>query len=292
MILPPLNSGSLISGLEMTVCNMHKFLILLCILFSFSPLISIYLKFYSPPPKIIQTLEGQTIELLPEIPSIISRINIKNDKIRTFTSSDFQVHVWQKGRKIHLKGSLYYEKDQKLRLILRSILGKESDLGSNEETFWFWSKRMNDPSLFFAKHSDFHKSRLKSPFNPMYIRDSLGFSHITVEKGHVVELKGRLICVQHMKNSINQPITRFLIIDKKSEKVEGFFISNKKGSLEASGLVTEWDGIKPKVISYHWYEEDITMRLIFDKSYVNVNLDSKIWELPSIQPKVDMGKSD
>lgn len=233
--------------------------------------------------------QSEKIVVVPAHPALIDKVNAKNAKIRNFVCQDFDVKLWQNGIRLRLSASLYYEKDKKFRMMLRSFFGKECDIGSNKDQFWFWSKRMEPSALFYANHEDYHKTRLRTPFNPLYIMDSLGLSQIDVNN-KIIEQDDKYVVVENLKNTLDQPIVKLTFVNKKTEKISGFTISDMNGKVLASGEVMEWDGDKPKQILFVWAEENISLLLEFKNSEVNLDIDKKYWELPLIVPKVDMSK--
>lgn len=265
---------------------MRSFLIFLCFVLPLVTVGIVYFKYASP----TSTLKPiQQFVVLPTYPELLTKINLRNSKIKNFATRNFLVKVYQDGRRFKLRGSLAYQKEKQFRLILMSVFGKESDLGSNSDFFWFWSKRMNSPSLFFAKHEDYHKTRLKTPFNPMYIMESLGIDQIELTKSKTAEVNDKLIVIESMLNSIGEPISRFIYIDKATERIEGFFIIDKKGAIQVCVEVKSWDGFNPKEILYIWFEENVSMIFTFEQVDINSQLDDSLWELPEIRPQVDMG---
>lgn len=234
-------------------------------------------------------VQSEKVVVVPQHPALIDKVNAKNAKIRNFVCQDFDVKLWQNGIRLRLSASLYYEKDKNFRMILRSLFGKECDIGSNKDQFWFWSKRMDPSSLFYANHEDYHKTRLRTPFNPIYIMDSLGLSQIDVNN-KIIEQDDKYVVVENLKNTIGQPIVKLTFVNKKTEKISGFTISDVNGKVLASGEVMEWDGDKPKQILFVWAEENISLLLEFKNSEVNLDIDKKYWALPPIEPKVDMSK--
>ena len=104
---------------------------------------------------------------------IIEAINLKNSKIKTFYCDDIKIKAIKK-LTVNLKGKIYFEKDKNFRMFTSSILGKESDIGSNDNQFWFWSRKMNPPALHYAKYEDIYKTRLKTPFHPIWTIECLG----------------------------------------------------------------------------------------------------------------------
>ena len=95
----------------------------------------------------------------------IEEVNLINKNINNIFSKDVIV-VAKKGKiSIRLKGEIYFEKPKNFRFVLNSILGKELDIGSNKNVFWYWSKRDKEKGLHYTTHDKMKDSRLKSIFN-------------------------------------------------------------------------------------------------------------------------------
>lgn len=119
----------------------------------------------------------------PIVPCEVNAVNFRNETIKSFSCSDMEVKLWEGGMRIRLQGSLYYEKPKGFRMRINSVFGEEVDLGSNDDVFWYWSRRNKRKGLYYAHHEDFQKTRLKTPFNPLFIRASLGLDLIHFENG-------------------------------------------------------------------------------------------------------------
>jgi hypothetical protein len=228
--------------------------------------------------------------VLPAPPPVIAEVNARNDQIKSFVCEDVSIKFLHKAVKLRLNGRMHYEKDQKFRLTVSSIVGQEIDVGSNTIEFWFWSKRMTPSSLHFAKHEDYQKTRMKTPFSPFLLMDSLGLSHLNVDTGKVVETNKSYIWVEPSKNSIGQPITRMTFINKQNKRIDGFTICTEDGKVIASGEVMEWKGDLPSQILYVWTEEGISMLIELNNPQKNVAIAQNLFNRPNIQPQVDMGK--
>ena len=122
-----------------------------------SNVIIIYIKFTEPRPQsvIIQKNPSQS-QYVRRIPEVIREVNKRNSQIRSLSCDEMKVKVWQNGMGFRLSGDLNYEKKRNFRMRFRSILGSEIDLGSNEDHFWYWSRRNPRPGLFYAKHEDYN----------------------------------------------------------------------------------------------------------------------------------------
>ena len=53
---------------------------------------------------------------------------------------------------IPVRANLAYEQPRHFRLLaqLSQFTGRELDMGSNDELFWFWIRRDSQPSVYFA----------------------------------------------------------------------------------------------------------------------------------------------
>lgn len=242
---------------------------------------------------------GGGMTVLPkekELPQVFHVINQKNSQIRNFACDNINVKVWQEGgMRLKLNASMYYEKESKFRLNLYSVLGKELDIGSNDQQFWFWSKRMKPPSLHFANHEDFCKTRLRTPFNPKWMIESLGIDTITIDtintaNKKIVETPDKYIVYSDHKNSVGKPIVKMTYINKRTNRIDGFMLVDQTNKKVASGEVQAWTGELPQKILYVWFEENTSMLFELSGQKSNVVIDSRYWQMPNISPKTDMSK--
>lgn len=270
-----------------------KLLFLFIILMSFACAFVIYIKPSTAPISNIQAPQNEELKTaLPigtQVPSIISEINLRNSNITSFACEDVIIKAWQKGIRIRLTANLYCEKDKNFHIVAKSIVNKEFEMGSNATHFWFWSKRMEPQALYFAKHEDYYKTRLKTPFDPKLIQQSLMFHTIDVSKSKIVELQDKYIIVDNTINSINQPICRFTYINKQLKRIDGFLVVDINGKNIVSSEVTEWDENIPKQILYVWFDEGISMLIDLKNPQLNANINKSNWIMPSITPQIDMG---
>jgi len=80
-----------------------------------------------------------------------------------------------------------YEKPKKLR-VLGGItgMGTEFDLGSNDELFWFWAKRLEPKAVYYARHDEFANSPSRSiiPIEPEWLIETLGIIELKETDTH------------------------------------------------------------------------------------------------------------
>ena len=81
-----------------------------------------------------------------------------------------------------LRANLAYEQPRNFRLLaqLSQFTGRELDMGSNDELFWFWIRRDTQPSVYFARHAAFANSPARDliPIEPNRLIDTLGLVYL------------------------------------------------------------------------------------------------------------------
>lgn len=226
---------------------------------------------------------------------IINEINLKNKEIKNFTCKNIIVYTWYKGLRLKLDGSIDFEKPLNLKMDVKSIVGREFIMGSNDDEFWFCSRRLTPPSLYFAKHADYQKTRLKSAFNPLMIMDSLGFNEINVDKNVAVKQinddVAKIALIEKTINSIGEPIGHITFIDKNNKRLLGHLVTDDKGSMIASSEILEYKNDLPYQILYTWYEEDQAMLIELPDSEINTDMSKNNWTRPHHKQEINMGET-
>ena len=167
----------------------------------------------------------------------IERINQKNLQIKTFSC---QVDI-EIPRKItfHMVGSINYEKDKKFRMVAESRMGKEIDIGSNQNYFWFWSKRMQPPNLYYASYDHLMQTSLKTPFNPLWMMESLGLNEIILKNKSFYRYGNYLIAKETKLSTQREPVVQLILVDPNKNVIIGNYLY-KEGKLIASTEITSF----------------------------------------------------
>jgi hypothetical protein len=224
------------------------------------------------------------------VPTLVTEINARNEKVKTFVAEDVEIKVWQGGHRYRLNGSIHYEKPKNFRMIINSILGLEVDLGSNDKTFWYWSKRDKNPGLYWSAHEDFGKTRLKTPFNPIQMRGSLGFDIIDFGDGKTTDHGDTLVVTIPRRNGNNQPILYSIFLNKTTKQIDGFIVTDPAGKYLVACEIQARNGDLPQKILYTWYEEDRVMLLNLRDGKTNVAINAVHWTMPDKTPKINMAE--
>lgn len=222
-----------------------------------------------------------------ELPALVQEINKHNARINTYICDNVVIKGWEKGIKVRLTGRMFYEKSAKFRMFIESRFGTELDLGSNDEWFWYWSKRDKRPSLYYATHEDYKKTRLKTPFNPDFIRQSLGLE-VLGNDGRVLESEDVIVMQYRRWNSMNEPVLFQVFIDKSQKRVTGTLITTPDGKPLASSEIQAFENGLPSQMLYMWYEEGKTVQFDLSHPRANTTISGDKWTMPSYQPRINM----
>ena len=224
----------------------------------------------------------------PVIPATIIEFNKINAEIKTFECLNTDVKVWENGIRLKIHGSVSYEKSVSFRMKIWSILGDETDIGSNEEMFWYWSRRDRNPGLYYAVYEDYPKTRLKTPFNPVFMRESLGLNEIDPKGAKITEDEKNIILTWIKPNATGQRVLYSVFLNKFNNRMQGIAISDLSGKILASCEI-EYNGNLPAKIIYDWREEGRFLVLEFQNPSINKVLPKINWDRPHYVPKINMG---
>lgn len=262
----------------------------------------VYEKVNVPPPESHLTRPIIPPNIQPKVSDealqILDNVNRKNEAIRSFSCEDARIYIWHNGLRLTTSSKIYYEKEKRFNMDVTSLVGDEFLMGSNDQEFWFWSKRMNPSVLHYAKHEDLNKTRLKSPFNPLGIIESFGIHMVNVkEPATIIEQNkstaftgAKIVIVEPMFDTIGLPVVKMTYIDRQTQRITGNMLTTQDGKLIASAEILDWSDDLPRQIVYTWEEENRVMMIEFPTSKKNVKLNPRLWKKPSMEGAIDMSK--
>jgi hypothetical protein len=221
---------------------------------------------------------------------VLDAINARNAQVKNLSCSLRAIAQMPGKRPAKLNGSLCYEKEKKFRLELDSFLGPELDIGSDGNSFWFWSGRMKNPGLYWSTYDNLHKTRLKTPFNPLWLSHCLSVDAIDYSDAIIDQTSNRWRVMKKTVNAKNEPVTAVIYVDAQRSLITGHGVYDQNGVLEASSEIQEFNGVFPAKISFIWHKENASMVWYLDNLAVNTNIDTRKWTMPNITPKIDMSK--
>jgi len=213
----------------------------------------------------------------------INNINRNNSMINTVQLSiNLRLH-----KKIiyNLNGNLFYQKDKNIRVSIKNRFGTlETDIGSNDQYYWFWSRRMNPPDLYYGTQEGIAKSRLKTPFHPMWMIETLGVGKIDTANARVVKKDNFWAILEPRISTQGEVITKVTVIDPEHSRIMGHYILNSLGTLIVSTEVIAFYNINgqylPKNLNTIWHEENIALEWEFSNPIINQGIAPSMWAMP------------
>lgn len=221
---------------------------------------------------------------------VIRGINERNNRIRSF-ECDIDMTITAK-LKFQASGTLSHQKDNFFRLIA-SRRRVEMDVGSNPDHFWFWSRRMKPPTLYYCQHQFLNNSGLRTAFNPLWMMESLSIGQISMDNTQCHDVRGRRVLSQARTSSLNESVVKRTVIDLEQNLVVGHYLCDETGALIASTEVLAFQRIQghivPKTIQIIWHEENISMLWQLRNVRVNHIIGPTVWHMPNKSTRVNLG---
>lgn len=227
---------------------------------------------YLPKPEIrfqeiIQQNNTSQLDIFNKNKSKIKNINYKSVKISS--------HL------LTLTGYLRYEKDHSFRLFA-NWRGPEIDVGSNQDIFWFWSKRPSPRVVYFSKHEDIEKTRLKTPLRPDWLKQMLDIDEINPKKYTIGNYHGKFVVLEETKTILNESIYKLFLLNPKS--IDSIYLIDHNLNTIASCHIQETyeidEFVLPKKIQMNWYDENLSLLWEFEQPEINTKLDKENWVMP------------
>ena len=229
---------------------------------------------------------------------IIKKVNSNNAAIQSYVA-DMDVVLRKRSLAFTAVGKSYYEKPKNYRLQTTNVRTNQlgSDIGSNNDIFWFWVKRLDPNTMHFSKHKDLMNTNLPDSLHPNIMMDTLGISQINT-KGTTVRTENGVIAIQETTTSPRrQEIIKVTLVDPNRPSIIGFRLYSKSGKMFAlcdiqSFFKTNNGAYFPQQSVTKWFTEQITIETTVRNPQINVKIDPKTFHMPQYNGlrTIDIGK--
>ena len=248
------------------------------------------LSFKDYSPSIIDQIQENNLEEAPLESStlkIIKSINEQKNIVKTLQNREFSIKLYQNNMKFNAKAMFYYEKPKLFHMeVWHAITGKEVEIGSNSEYFWFYSKRIDPPSLYYAKHTDSHLTNLKAPLHPEWMMQSLNVDQIDVSKITKILKTSNTICVvQSAPESIGSNFIIKTVIEESTKFVKAKALCDSGDNVVCETIYSD------QTIEIIWKQERIRMILDMSKNIQNKSISKDFWAFPNYRYKINMAET-
>ncbi|MEO2048193.1 MAG: hypothetical protein ABGX16_16695 [Pirellulales bacterium] len=183
-------------------------------------------------------------EILPAeatLEQILGAVNQNTARIRSYSTNNASISVPGMPAIPLLRGNLVAQRPQRFRMIASTgLTGREVDLGTNDELFWFWVKSNEPPAVYFSRHDQFVGSAAQQtlPVEPAWFMSALGmveFRSTDFHEGPRPRGNGT-VEIRSVVNTATGKMTRSTIIDVKRAWVLQQHLYDQAGTLLASAI--------------------------------------------------------
>ncbi len=142
-----------------------------------------------------------------------------------------------------LNANLAFMRPRSFRLVAQKFVGREFDLGSNDELLWFWIRRAQPPALYFCRHDQFGTSAARQviPVEPEWLIEALGI--ISLDRNGQIEgptpVGGGRVQIKTHTDSPTGPISRVVIVDDSRGIVLENHVYDAQGTRLATALLSK-----------------------------------------------------
>jgi hypothetical protein len=229
-------------------------------------------------------------EKITGISEVCVKINEKMDKIKNIHCKRMPI-IYSKNARLNLNGEMGYEYGNFRLRINHFLSGKEMDMGSNQEVFWFWSKRAKPAALYYSYHKDINKTFLKTVLSPEWVIKSLYVNKINTEDAEFIKKNDNCFFIRKkIRDHNDQEFIYVVLIDKNKEIILGKYLYNLEGKLSASTEYSNFKNGNPNLMTINWHEENIKISFDLRHAEYNVQIDKSLWDPPNIKNKINLAK--
>lgn len=232
----------------------------------------------------------------PTVVQVVDHVNANVEKVHGWRSDGIKIRA--NNAPITLQGTLIVERDQRLRLEVRSPMGKEVDFGSNDEVFWIWSKRAGGPGhepapLLFAAHEDLDLARqqLPMPFEPPWLMEALGVAPLSSEGMQMETTPGvaTIKLVSQHQLSDGRSVRKVVSVDSCHGRVLEHSIYDLNGQplvrtvMGDHRIDRQTGALLPRYLKLDWPQAEMSLAMEFGMVEVNpTTVPAAVWQMPQI----------
>jgi len=236
------------------------------------------------------------------VTDVINHLNANTTKVYSWQSTDTKIRA--RGNPISLSAKLAVESPRNFRLMVSSPTGREVDLGSNAERFWFWARRSEVKHVFHARHDQMRmaQKRLQIPFNTGWLMEALGVVPLlesdwtltpALSESPTLQLVSERVSTEGV--SVRQMMTvdacYGYVLEQSLYDASGRMIA--QATMSDHQLCPNSDVTLPHRIELSWPQAEIALTMTFRTIQVNpTDFPEQLWTMPEIadSPPLDVGQ--
>lgn len=174
------------------------------------------------------------------VQDIISAVNRQNEQITSLSAHSATVSI---PRTPQLSADIVYHTPNYLHISAKTnITGKEIDMGSNPELFWFWVARDERPGVYYCRHDQYEQSNVSQqlPIEPNWVIEALGVKPIDQSlywQGPRPTADGIFYELRAQENTPKGTVTRVVYVDRRTATIAAQRIYDSSNALMIDATV-------------------------------------------------------
>lgn len=240
------------------------------------------------------------------VPCIIAEDATARQIVMHLNDNTRKLHGWRTTRaKIATHGSLVPKADativvespRNFRLVAANPMGgKEVDLGSNSDQFWFWVRRNEEKQVVVASH-DLDPERMRKfpfPFQPDWILETMGVIEINPDEELALEPgppgKDFVKLIANRTSPQGFKVRKVTVVDRRLGVIREHALYDPRNQLIAKAGLSQHirdqrsDVLIPTRIELEWPQAQVGLTMTLSEVEVNpAHYPQKTWTLPRFE---------
>jgi hypothetical protein len=187
---------------------------------------------------------------IPQKEDLVSYLNKNAQSIPGIQSDDVTLTCYQGINPvgISLTGKLRCQGPRKFRMTGDLLGGREVDLGSNDQEFWYWIKR-GDPYQFYCSYQAMQEGKVKQmpfPFQPDWVLEAMGMGNYKDASNYQLTSDDKTLkLTEKTLSPQGQPVRKVIVfnrmkaIGKEPQILDLLLLDDKTGKEICSCHITE-----------------------------------------------------
>lgn len=223
---------------------------------------------------------------------VVAVVNANGARIHSYHAPNASIGITSVPLMPSLQSTIALERPRRFRLRsqLSGFTGPELDVGSNDELFWFWTKRNPSRELYFCRHEEYATSLAPQimPVEPDWLFEALGLTTLVPEeivRGPEPVGVNRLE-LRSLRQTAFGPLHRITLIDASSGWVVGEQLFDESSRLLASATMSghrrdETNNVTlPRRIEIQWPPTQMSLAIDIHELEINAPANERMWEQP------------
>ncbi len=160
---------------------------------------------------------------------------------------------------IPLKASILLERPRRVRIRgeASAVTGKEIDLGSNDDHFWIWAKRIPERHVYYCRHDQFVNCPVRQmvPIDPAWILEAMGMIDFQADETHngPFPVEGDKLMFETLRPTPAGTVRKRTTVDPKSGCILRQEMYSPNGTLAAVAVSSnhEYDSVSGILYARH-----------------------------------------